>query len=217
MAQWRALECPPEQLKCPLSAQSTRPEGRSSGWRSSPPTWPASPSADSTATLATGSPWPRELRSVSASGTRRSRRTTPPKVMPGGTFRRPYKKMMLCTLICRSLCASVYAQDQVDVSTQGWLIGIMCAVALIVLILLIVCFIKRSRGGKYPGRAVASYFTDAPQQQCDNSDVFISVREKKEISLEPVDDRDQEGTFDYRWAWEATHEPANFTVTFTGN
>uniref|UniRef100_A0A672Y6W1 Neurofascin n=1 Tax=Sphaeramia orbicularis TaxID=375764 RepID=A0A672Y6W1_9TELE len=68
----------------------------------------------------------------------------------------------------------IYAQDQVDITTQGWFIGIMCAVALIVLILLIVCFIKRSRGGKYP------------------------VREKKDISLEPVDDKDQEGSFDYR-------------------
>ncbi|KAM6977591.1 neurofascin [Aplochiton taeniatus] len=67
-----------------------------------------------------------------------------------------------------------YARDQVDITTQGWFIGIMCAVALIVLILLIVCFIKRSRGGKYP------------------------VREKKDISLEPVDDKDQEGSFDYR-------------------
>ncbi|TNN73527.1 Neurofascin [Liparis tanakae] len=70
----------------------------------------------------------------------------------------------------------IYAQDQVDISTQGWFIGMMCAVALIVLILLIVCFIKRSRGGKYP------------------------VREKKDISLEPVDDNDQEGSFDYRIA-----------------
>ena len=53
-----------------------------------------------------------------------------------------------------SLCASAspaYATDQVDLSTKGWLIGIMCAVAIIVLFLLIVCFIKRSRGGKYPG------------------------------------------------------------------
>uniref|UniRef100_H3D4T4 Neural cell adhesion molecule L1 n=1 Tax=Tetraodon nigroviridis TaxID=99883 RepID=H3D4T4_TETNG len=68
----------------------------------------------------------------------------------------------------------VYAQDQVDISTQGWFIGIMCAVALIVLILLAVCFIKRSRGGKYP------------------------VRAKKDVTLEPVDDIDQEGSFDYR-------------------
>lgn len=41
--------------------------------------------------------------------------------------------------------------DQVDIATQGWFIGLMCAIALIILILLIVCFIKRSRGGKYPG------------------------------------------------------------------
>lgn len=63
----------------------------------------------------------------------------------------------MCMLLCKCscLCVSVYAQDQVDVSTKGWLIGIMCAVALIVLILLIVCFIKRSRGGKYPGTARA--------------------------------------------------------------
>lgn len=39
-----------------------------------------------------------------------------------------------------------------DFTTQGWFIGLMCAIALLVLILLIVCFIKRSRGGKYPGK-----------------------------------------------------------------
>uniref|UniRef100_A0A8C7UPF9 Neurofascin-like n=1 Tax=Oncorhynchus mykiss TaxID=8022 RepID=A0A8C7UPF9_ONCMY len=65
-------------------------------------------------------------------------------------------------------------RSQVDLSTQGWVIGVMCAVALFVLILLVVCFIKRSRGGKYP------------------------VRDKKEVTLEPVDDKDQEGSFDYR-------------------
>uniref|UniRef100_A0A674CMF7 Neurofascin n=1 Tax=Salmo trutta TaxID=8032 RepID=A0A674CMF7_SALTR len=64
--------------------------------------------------------------------------------------------------------------QQVDLSTQGWVIGVMCAVALFVLILLVVCFIKRSRGGKY------------------------RVRDKKEVTLEPVDDKDQEGSFDYR-------------------
>uniref|UniRef100_A0A672N6J5 Neurofascin n=1 Tax=Sinocyclocheilus grahami TaxID=75366 RepID=A0A672N6J5_SINGR len=37
-----------------------------------------------------------------------------------------------------------------DIVTQGWFIGLMCAVALLVLIMLIVFFIKRSRGGKYP-------------------------------------------------------------------
>ncbi|XP_071993649.1 neurofascin isoform X15 [Engystomops pustulosus] len=66
-----------------------------------------------------------------------------------------------------------YTKNQVDIATQGWFIGLMCAVALLVLILLIVCFIKRSRGGKYP------------------------VREKKEVALGPDDQKDEDGSFDY--------------------
>ncbi|XP_066456252.1 neurofascin isoform X4 [Eleutherodactylus coqui] len=68
---------------------------------------------------------------------------------------------------------SAYTKNQVDIATQGWFIGLMCAVALLVLILLIVCFIKRSRGGKYP------------------------VREKKEVALGPEDQKDDDGSFDY--------------------
>ncbi|XP_018104742.1 neurofascin isoform X6 [Xenopus laevis] len=69
--------------------------------------------------------------------------------------------------------SSAYTKNQVDIATQGWFIGLMCAVALLVLILLIVCFIKRSRGGKYP------------------------VREKKEVALGPDDNKDGDGSFDY--------------------
>ncbi|XP_077337403.1 neurofascin isoform X16 [Lithobates pipiens] len=69
--------------------------------------------------------------------------------------------------------SSAYTKNQVDIATQGWFIGLMCAVALLVLILLIVCFIKRSRGGKYP------------------------VREKKEVALGPEDQKDEDGSFDY--------------------
>ncbi|XP_043107747.1 neurofascin homolog (chicken) a isoform X16 [Puntigrus tetrazona] len=65
-------------------------------------------------------------------------------------------------------------KEQEDIATQGWFIGLMCAVALLVLILLIVCFIKRSRGGKYP------------------------VREKKDLPLDAVDHKDQDGSFDYQ-------------------
>ncbi|XP_055364735.1 neurofascin homolog (chicken) a isoform X5 [Betta splendens] len=74
--------------------------------------------------------------------------------------------------------------DQVDIATQGWFIGLMCAIALIILILLIVCFIKRSRGGKYPGgglTGLAKYL----------------VRDKKDLPLDPVDHKDQDGSFDY--------------------
>ncbi|XP_060766011.1 neurofascin homolog (chicken) a isoform X15 [Neoarius graeffei] len=66
-----------------------------------------------------------------------------------------------------------YSTDQVDIATQGWFIGLMCALALLILILLIVCFIKRSRGGKYP------------------------VRDKKDLPLDHVDHKDQDGSFDY--------------------
>ncbi|XP_035376416.1 neurofascin homolog (chicken) a isoform X16 [Electrophorus electricus] len=66
-----------------------------------------------------------------------------------------------------------YSKDHVDIATQGWFIGLMCAIALLVLILLIVGFIKRSRGGKYP------------------------VRDKKDLPMDPVDQKDQDGSFDY--------------------
>ncbi|XP_012934060.1 neurofascin isoform X13 [Heterocephalus glaber] len=66
-----------------------------------------------------------------------------------------------------------YTNNQADIATQGWFIGLMCAIALLVLILLIVCFIKRSRGGKYP------------------------VREKKDVPLGPEDPKEENGSFDY--------------------
>ncbi|XP_053943411.1 neurofascin isoform X7 [Cuculus canorus] len=66
-----------------------------------------------------------------------------------------------------------YTKNQVDIATQGWFIGLMCAIALLVLILLIVCFIKRSRGGKYP------------------------VRDNKDEHLNPEDKNVEDGSFDY--------------------
>ncbi|XP_015995965.2 neurofascin isoform X15 [Rousettus aegyptiacus] len=66
-----------------------------------------------------------------------------------------------------------YTNNQAAIATQGWFIGLMCAIALLVLILLIVCFIKRSRGGKYP------------------------VREKKDVPLGPEDPKEEDGSFDY--------------------
>lgn len=54
-------------------------------------------------------------------------------------------------MVCFPPSLPAYTNNQTDIATQGWFIGLMCAIALLVLILLIVCFIKRSRGGKYPG------------------------------------------------------------------
>lgn len=80
-----------------------------------------------------------------------------------------------CLQFQHCLCPSAYAQDQVDITTQGWFIGIMCAVALLVLILLIVCFIKRSRGGKYPGKKV--FWSWCPELWLENY-FLCSSREK---------------------------------------
>uniref|UniRef100_V9K9R6 Neural cell adhesion molecule L1 n=1 Tax=Callorhinchus milii TaxID=7868 RepID=V9K9R6_CALMI len=44
---------------------------------------------------------------------------------------------------------STYIGKGDSLSAQGWFIGLISAVVLILLILLIVCFIKRSKGGKY--------------------------------------------------------------------
>ncbi|XP_053461666.1 neurofascin isoform X2 [Nycticebus coucang] len=71
------------------------------------------------------------------------------------------------------MTSPAYTNNQADIATQGWFIGLMCAIALLVLILLIVCFIKRSRGGKYP------------------------VREKKDVPLGPEDPKEEDGSFDY--------------------
>uniref|UniRef100_A0A8C1PQF9 Neural cell adhesion molecule L1 n=1 Tax=Cyprinus carpio TaxID=7962 RepID=A0A8C1PQF9_CYPCA len=49
-----------------------------------------------------------------------------------------------------SSSSSAMVSPQVDIATQGWFIGLMSAIALLILILLIICFIKRNKGGKYP-------------------------------------------------------------------
>ncbi|XP_058131033.1 neurofascin isoform X8 [Dasypus novemcinctus] len=79
----------------------------------------------------------------------------------------------ISSTIITFMTSSAYTNNQADIATQGWFIGLMCAIALLVLILLIVCFIKRSRGGKYP------------------------VREKKDVPLGPEDPKEEDGSFDY--------------------
>ncbi|XP_055000381.1 neurofascin isoform X4 [Sorex araneus] len=79
----------------------------------------------------------------------------------------------ISSTIITFMTSTAYTNNQTDIATQGWFIGLMCAIALLVLILLIVCFIKRSRGGKYP------------------------VREKKDVPLGPEDAKEEDGSFDY--------------------
>lgn len=48
---------------------------------------------------------------------------------------------------------SFAADVKPNVASAGWFIGLMCAIAFLLLILLLICLIKRNRGGKYAGMA----------------------------------------------------------------
>lgn len=61
-----------------------------------------------------------------------------------------------------------------DFSTQGWVIGTLCAVALLTLVALMACFVRKNKGGKYAG-------TPPPQRQ----DMFSMEKVKEKEDLHP--------------------------------
>lgn len=63
--------------------------------------------------------------------------------------------------------------SQRDTSTRGWLIGTMCAVALLTLVVVIACFVRRNKGGKYSG-------TPQPAQRQDMQ-LMEQVKEKEDL------------------------------------
>ncbi|XP_077398546.1 neural cell adhesion molecule L1-like protein isoform X2 [Vanacampus margaritifer] len=52
--------------------------------------------------------------------------------------------------VIQTQVTGVVGQER-NISTKGWLIGTMCAVVLLTLIVLTVCFMRRNQGGKYAG------------------------------------------------------------------
>ncbi|KAM9503699.1 neuronal cell adhesion molecule-like isoform 27-T35 [Salvelinus alpinus] len=62
------------------------------------------------------------------------------------------------------------AARQVDIATQGWFICLMCAIALLILVLLIICFIQRNKGGKYPVKEKEDAHTDPEFQPMKEDD-----------------------------------------------
>lgn len=57
----------------------------------------------------------------------------------------------MCKLKPLHCLSSGVVSLQRDFNTRGWLIGTMCAVALLTLVALIACFVRRNKGGKYAG------------------------------------------------------------------
>lgn len=72
-----------------------------------------------------------------------------------------------------TVTAQGWASPQRDTSMRGWLIGTMCAVALLTLVVVIACFVRRNKGGKYSG-------TPQPAQQQDMQ-LMEQVKEKEDL------------------------------------
>lgn len=77
------------------------------------------------------------------------------------------------------------ASRQVDIATQGWFIGLMCAIALLILILLIICFIQRNKGGKYPGEWRHLLHNLMLTQATKTTLFLFSVKEKEDAHTDP--------------------------------
>ncbi|XP_035244740.1 neural cell adhesion molecule L1-like protein isoform X4 [Anguilla anguilla] len=68
------------------------------------------------------------------------------------------------------------------ISTQGWFIGVMTAVALLTLIALIACFVNRNKGGKYSVKEKEAMHPDLESQGM-NDDTFCEYSDNDEKPL----------------------------------
>ncbi|XP_041130163.1 neural cell adhesion molecule L1-like protein isoform X3 [Polyodon spathula] len=75
-----------------------------------------------------------------------------------------------------------YAGIYDGISTQGWFIGVMCAVALLTLIMLIACFVQRNKGGKYSVKEKEDLHPDLESQGI-NEDTFCEYSDNDEKPL----------------------------------
>ncbi|KAM7396979.1 hypothetical protein PAMP_019978 [Pampus punctatissimus] len=100
---------------------------------------------------------------------------------------------------------------QVDIATQGWFIGLMCAIALLILILLIICFIQRNKGGKYPVKEKEDAHTDPEFQPMKDDDCtfgeysWISLIWSQECRSQESDNEDHKPL-------KGSRTPSNGTV-----
>ncbi|XP_070696002.1 cell adhesion molecule L1-like a isoform X2 [Pempheris klunzingeri] len=69
-----------------------------------------------------------------------------------------------------------------DFSTQGWVIGTMCAVALLTLVALVACFVRRNKGGKYAVKEKEDLHSDMESQGM-NDATFCEYSDSEEKPL----------------------------------
>ncbi|XP_076739842.1 neural cell adhesion molecule L1-like protein isoform X12 [Maylandia zebra] len=83
-----------------------------------------------------------------------------------------------CTTTLETSLASIHG----GISTKGWFIGLMCAIALLTLIVLIACFVNRNKGGKYSVKEKEDLHPDVESQGM-NDDTFCEYSDNDEKPL----------------------------------
>uniref|UniRef100_A0AAQ4PZI7 Neural cell adhesion molecule L1-like protein n=1 Tax=Gasterosteus aculeatus aculeatus TaxID=481459 RepID=A0AAQ4PZI7_GASAC len=81
-----------------------------------------------------------------------------------------------------SIFEEVITTALTGISTRGWFIGLMCAVALLTLIVLIACFVNRNKGGKYSVKEKEDLHPDVESQGM-NDDTFCEYSDNDEKPL----------------------------------
>uniref|UniRef100_A0A8C2Q719 Cell adhesion molecule L1-like b n=1 Tax=Cyprinus carpio TaxID=7962 RepID=A0A8C2Q719_CYPCA len=72
--------------------------------------------------------------------------------------------------------------SEYGISNQGWFIGLMCAIALLTLIVLIACFVNRNKGGKYSVKEKEDLHPDLESPGI-NDDTFCEYSDNDEKPL----------------------------------
>ncbi|XP_032554736.1 neural cell adhesion molecule L1-like protein isoform X5 [Chiroxiphia lanceolata] len=81
-----------------------------------------------------------------------------------------------------TVAQGTYAGIYDGISTQGWFIGLMCAIALLTLLLLTICFVRRNKGGKYSVKEKEDLHPD-PEAQSIKDEIFGEYSDSDEKPL----------------------------------
>uniref|UniRef100_A0A8C7VQP3 Neural cell adhesion molecule L1-like protein n=1 Tax=Oncorhynchus mykiss TaxID=8022 RepID=A0A8C7VQP3_ONCMY len=110
------------------------------------------------------------------------------------------------------------ASLHLGVSTQGWFIGMMCAVALLTLTVLIACFVTRNKGGKYAVKEKEDLHPEVESQGM-NDDTFCDYSEENPLKASQCSlDRGMGGDSDYGDEEECQfNEDGSFIGEYSGH
>uniref|UniRef100_A0A3P8ZFW9 protein-tyrosine-phosphatase n=1 Tax=Esox lucius TaxID=8010 RepID=A0A3P8ZFW9_ESOLU len=103
-------------------------------------------------------------------------------VLTGYKLEYQLSQVKVKSVVLLSLVLSGLASIHGGISTQGWFIGLMCAVALLTLIVLIACFVNRNKGGKYSVKEKEDLHPDLESQGM-HDDTFCEYSDNDEKPL----------------------------------